>query len=129
VPQVYTSPDGSIHVPEGVQLSAYQRAAAAVGDRGRTKQCPECHQDSLYQVTTSENGMPLRDPPRPTCMNCGWPYMQSSSLHGSASVAKATGPGRKARQLHDRPVMVYDDRGRVVEAFEPQASSAGGSYV
>lgn len=129
MPQAVVAPNGSINVPEGIQLSAYQRAAAAVGDKGRTSVCPECGGDSLYQVTTSENGMPLRNIPRPNCMNCGWPNMQAGSLHGGASVAKPAGPTRQARQLQNHAVSVYDDRGRVLDTFEPQASSIASPYV
>lgn len=130
MPPAMVQPNGAIFVPEGVQLSAYQRAAAAVGDKGRTSLCPECGEDALYQVTTGENGMPLRNGlPRPNCMNCGYPNMQAGSLHGGASVAKPSGPAKRARQLVDHVVQVFDSNGRAVDAYEPQVSSIASRYV
>lgn len=115
--------------PQFAGMSAYQRTVIAVGDKGRTATCPECHKDSLYQITHGENGGVLRMLPAPVCTECGYPNVQSGSLHGNLAMAKATGPTKHARQLSSHTVNTYDDRGRIIETFEPQRAGQGGTYV
>lgn len=101
------------------------RAAAVRGDLQRTTLCPECHQDSVYQPLTNESGYPLRTPPAPHCTNCGWPRMQSGSLHGGATALKPQGRAKPARQLSNHVVTV--DWDGMAAAYEPQ--KGGSSYV
>lgn len=96
------------------------RVAMAGKVEQRTSTCPECHQDTVFQPLTNENGYPLRMPPAAYCTNCGWPRMQSGSIHGGASLMKPSGPGKMARQLKDHTVEIYDSTGRVTGAYEAQ---------
>lgn len=101
------------------------RAAAARGEIQRTRECPECHQDSVYQPLANESGYPYKVPPAPHCTNCGWPRMQSGSLHGGATALKASGRAKPARQLSNHIVTV--DWDGMPAAYEPQ--KGGSAYV
>lgn len=104
------------------------RAALAASDTGHTTLCPECHQDSVYQPTTNESGYPLRDIPLPRCTSCGWPRLQSGSIHGGATLAKSSGRAKAARQLSNHNVEIYGAvPGIPVGGFEAQPG--GTSYV
>lgn len=110
--------DGFVRV---INEAAVQTGGSPEAREG-TGVCPNCRKPSLFQQDRAENGMKLRMPAQPHCYECGWPNLQAGSRNGPASLLKARGEAKAARQLpRDHTVVVMD--GSIPVAYAPQPGS------
>jgi len=116
--QFYSYNEAGQMVPDDGHVAMLHNAAAVTGGSRQMKaangRCPECGGADYFAITTTENGMALRNPPAPRCYDCGYPIIQAGSQHGSANLAKrAGGPVNRARQMSaDHDIVVITPEGQ-----------------
>lgn len=97
----YDAATGAAVADDGHVAALYNAAIQTGGSRGvkeAASQCPECG-GTMFARDRAENGMKLRMPAAPQCVDCGYPVVQSGSTGGALGHAKSSGPAQRARQL------------------------------
>jgi len=119
----YDANTGAQVADDGHVAMLYNAAAQTGGSRAAkaaASQCPECG-GTMFARDRAENGMPMRTPAMPQCVDCGYPVVQSGSRGGALGSAKGSGPARMARQLPPQHQVTVMDGNRAV-TFQPPTS-------